>query len=401
MPGRDADRGEIVGLAVVHLIEHSVARPSRQGFAVGAIKANRGARRCGDHRSGGRHDLARAVRADRHLEGRQRVAGNDAPVEDQLAPPHRHHIAGKADHALDQVGIFGGWRKTTTSPRFGNWASRRPSNARKAEREAVARIAVGPFLNRQIIADVERRQHRPRGDVERRQRRNFSAPMRGKRAPTGTARCPRHSPGVRLAVACGDGPWSASVRLFPRIAGRVKADWQLPFTALCPRPMAKHRQQPAIRTLDELFKAEPDRLSRLSFELSRHLFRLVEDPSRRRHPWKLCRPRGANGVRRGARSAFAGAIVNPSEQRSATHLAERGSGSPEDVELATARRQRMRALVDAIEAGAFGDVTGVLHIGIGGSVLGPALLTDSLGRRSGSFTSASCPTSTAPRSTKP
>jgi glucose-6-phosphate isomerase len=41
----------------------------------------------------------------------------------------------------------------------------------------------------------------------------------------------------------------------------------------------------------------------------------------------------------------------------------------------------MRALVDAIEAGAFGDVTGVLHIGIGGSVLGPALLVDALGRR--------------------
>jgi glucose-6-phosphate isomerase len=39
----------------------------------------------------------------------------------------------------------------------------------------------------------------------------------------------------------------------------------------------------------------------------------------------------------------------------------------------------MRALVDAIEAGAFGDVTGILHIGIGGSVLGPALLTDALG----------------------
>jgi glucose-6-phosphate isomerase len=42
----------------------------------------------------------------------------------------------------------------------------------------------------------------------------------------------------------------------------------------------------------------------------------------------------------------------------------------------------MRALVDAIEAGAFGDITGVLHIGIGGSVLGPALLVDALGRRS-------------------
>lgn len=38
----------------------------------------------------------------------------------------------------------------------------------------------------------------------------------------------------------------------------------------------------------------------------------------------------------------------------------------------------MRALIDAIEAGAFGEVTGVLHIGIGGSVLGPHLLVDAL-----------------------
>jgi glucose-6-phosphate isomerase len=79
---------------------------------------------------------------------------------------------------------------------------------------------------------------------------------------------------------------------------------------------------------------------------------------------------------------FAGEVVNPSEGRPATHVAERGSGAPEDVDLATARRQRMRALVDAIEGGAFGEITGVLHIGIGGSVLGPALLVDALGRRS-------------------
>jgi glucose-6-phosphate isomerase len=46
----------------------------------------------------------------------------------------------------------------------------------------------------------------------------------------------------------------------------------------------------------------------------------------------------------------------------------------------------MRALVDAVEAGAFGDVTGILHIGIGGSVLGPALLVDALGRRSSKLT---------------
>ena len=45
---------------------------------------------------------------------------------------------------------------------------------------------------------------------------------------------------------------------------------------------------------------------------------------------------------------FAGEIVNPSEGRPATHVAERGSGAGEDVDLATARRQRTRALVNAI-----------------------------------------------------
>ena len=100
----------------------------------------------------------------------------------------------------------------------------------------------------------------------------------------------------------------------------------------------------------------------------------------RRDNWAL-RPRSTP-------CSWRGAIVNPSEGRSATHVAEGGSGAPEDVDLATARRQRMRALVDAIEAGAFGDATGILHIGIGGSVLGPALVVDALGRllvpRSGS-----------------
>ena len=83
---------------------------------------------------------------------------------------------------------------------------------------------------------------------------------------------------------------------------------------------------------------------------------------------------------------FSGEIVNPSEGRPATHVAERGSGAPEEADLAAARRARMRALVDAIEAGAFGALTGILHIGIGGSVLGPALLVDALGRRTSNLT---------------
>jgi glucose-6-phosphate isomerase len=146
--------------------------------------------------------------------------------------------------------------------------------------------------------------------------------------------------------------------------------------------MARERQQEGTRTLNELFRAEPDRLSRLSYEVAGLYF----DWSKTHLDQNLIVGFIARAERMGLAAArdalFAGEIVNPSEGRPATHVAERGSGAPEDVDIATARRQRMRALVDAIEAGAFGDVTGVLHTGIGGSLLGPALLVDALGRRS-------------------
>src|SRR5688500_4552891 len=134
-----------------------------------------------------------------------------------------------------------------------------------------------------------------------------------------------------------------------------------------------------VKRLDELFKAEPDRLSRLSFEVAGIYF----DWSKTHLDAGLTTAFAAVAEKAGLASArdalFGGGIVNPSEGQAAEHVAERGSGAPDAVDLATARRQRMRALVDAIEGGAFGDVTGILHIGIGGSVLGPALLVDALG----------------------
>jgi glucose-6-phosphate isomerase len=133
--------------------------------------------------------------------------------------------------------------------------------------------------------------------------------------------------------------------------------------------------------LDELFASEPDRLSRLSLEVAgiyfdwskTHLDAAVVAAG-------LSRAEAA-GLPEARDALFAGEVVNVSEGRAATHLAERGAGSPDDIDLATARRQRTRALVDAIEADVFGPVTAVLHIGIGGSVLGPALLVDALGRK--------------------
>lgn len=143
--------------------------------------------------------------------------------------------------------------------------------------------------------------------------------------------------------------------------------------------------QNSLKRLDELFAAEPDRLSRLSFEAAGIYFDWSKTHLDQALLGRFLERAERMGFARAREALFAGAAVNPSEGRGATHVAERGSGASEDVDIATARRQRMRALVDAIEAGAFGDVTGILHIGIGGSVLGPALLVDALGRRSAAF----------------
>ena len=140
-----------------------------------------------------------------------------------------------------------------------------------------------------------------------------------------------------------------------------------------------------LKTLAELFRAEPDRLSRLSLDvagihfdwskthLDAKLFERIE---------ALASAQDLAGARE---DLFSGAKVNVSEGRAATHVAERGQGDPKHVGQAAARHQRMRSLVDAIEGGAFGEVHSLLHIGIGGSALGPELLLDALGRNLGGY----------------
>jgi glucose-6-phosphate isomerase len=145
--------------------------------------------------------------------------------------------------------------------------------------------------------------------------------------------------------------------------------------------MAANTTQPALPKLDELFKAEPDRLSRLGLEVAGLCFDWSKTHLEQGLIASSIERAEKQGFGKAREALFAGAVVNPSENRPATHIAERGSGAPEDVDLASARHQRTRALVDAVEAGAFGDVTGILHIGIGGSVLGPHLLVDALGRK--------------------
>ena len=135
-----------------------------------------------------------------------------------------------------------------------------------------------------------------------------------------------------------------------------------------------------VPRLEDLFAREPDRLSRLSRDLAGIYFDWSKTHLDEARLAEFAERAERMGFAAARHALFSGEVVNPSEGRAATHVAERGSGAPEDVDLAAARHQRTRALVDAIEAGAFGDVTGILHIGIGGSVLGPALLVDALAR---------------------
>ena len=80
------------------------------------------------------------------------------------------------------------------------------------------------------------------------------------------------------------------------------------------------------------------------------------------------------------RRLFAGEVVNPTENRAAEHSALRGVGVEASVEEAEALRARMKLLVEAIHEGALGEVKHLIHVGIGGSALGPALAVDALAR---------------------
>jgi len=80
------------------------------------------------------------------------------------------------------------------------------------------------------------------------------------------------------------------------------------------------------------------------------------------------------------RAFFAGDVVNATEQRPAEHPAQRGIGRPDSVEEAQTYHERMQMLVEAIHLGALGEVRHLIHIGIGGSALGPALALDALAR---------------------
>ncbi|MFS0772587.1 glucose-6-phosphate isomerase [Sphingomonas sp. 1P08PE] len=132
--------------------------------------------------------------------------------------------------------------------------------------------------------------------------------------------------------------------------------------------------------LTELFDGDPDRLSRLSLDVAGIHFDWSKThltPDAVAAFEALAKAQDLAGKRE---AMFGGEHVNVTEDRPVEHTAERGEGNPDSVARARQFHARTRALVDAIEAGALGEIRHVLHIGIGGSALGPHLLVDALGR---------------------
>jgi glucose-6-phosphate isomerase len=135
----------------------------------------------------------------------------------------------------------------------------------------------------------------------------------------------------------------------------------------------------ATRTMD-LFTVDPNRLHALS-RTAPHLFL---DASKHKidaaalealYGWA----RGADALGFLQRMAH-GDLVNPTEDRAAMHIALRGrAASPAIAAEISAAERALNAFSDAIAAEvAAGKLTALVHIGIGGSDLGPRLVTDAL-----------------------
>lgn len=137
--------------------------------------------------------------------------------------------------------------------------------------------------------------------------------------------------------------------------------------------------------LAELFRTDAERLSRLTVEEAGICFDFSKTHLSSSIISAFAGLTQARDLAEARDALFSGAQINVTEGRAAEHSAERGQGSPESVQRAQGFHARMRALIDAIEAGAFGEIRAVLHIGIGGSALGPDFVIDALGRDAGRY----------------
>lgn len=131
-----------------------------------------------------------------------------------------------------------------------------------------------------------------------------------------------------------------------------------------------------------LFDAEPDRLHRLTVEAAGLTLDLSKQPWDRAAFDAAVALAKASGVEAARDRLFAGEVVNVTEDRAVLHPALRApdgakfSAKGEPVSAAVEEgRRKMRAFAEDVRAS---DIRTILHIGIGGSDLGPRLVWEAL-----------------------
>lgn len=147
----------------------------------------------------------------------------------------------------------------------------------------------------------------------------------------------------------------------------------------------------SARRLADDVREEPGRLDRLTLEAAGLYIDLAKQPLDEASFASLIELARACGVESKREALFAGEHVNPSEDRPALHMALRGStpgvvaGGEDVTAFAQDTRSAVRAFADAVRAGGRKGATGrrlnqIVHIGIGGSDLGPRLVAEALMR---------------------
>jgi glucose-6-phosphate isomerase len=154
--------------------------------------------------------------------------------------------------------------------------------------------------------------------------------------------------------------------------------------------LESHRRVWGSRSLRELFRDDPGRAERLTFEVGDLLVDLSKNLVTEETIHGLVRLARRADVPGRIEAMFAGGIVNVTERRPALHVALR---APADQAIVVDGRnvvpevhavlRRMSDFCDAVRSGAWRGATGrpiraVVNIGIGGSHLGPAMAVEAL-----------------------
>ena len=145
---------------------------------------------------------------------------DQAAVEAQSSVLDRDRVSWEADDALDQVDVFVGVAEYDDVPALGRMRQYLTAERRKAEWEAKTGKAIGPCGDNQIVPDVERWQHRSRGNVERLHDEAPERPRHNHQEENEARRAPRIFRPWFLPASGGSGRgWRVHVpRLFPRLA---------------------------------------------------------------------------------------------------------------------------------------------------------------------------------------